>query len=361
MVRFRFGQYIFHTHGLKLERSGRKVPIRPKTALLLSVLIENRDRTVKKQELFQLVWNTDYVQDHALFQLISEIRKLAPDNELIRTQPNVGYQWVARTEVCSSRRFHIALAAAASVACLYASFSLFNPPSNEINSISQNGLQSILPAMSAYSKGVVALDKGEIEKAEKWLRFSLAENPDSTDSQLLLAEVLLQQDKLIASESLAQSVMHTSKNSAYSTSAAADLLSRIYQKQGSVYNALEYALKGNKELDTTQAFCTAEAFDLRIQVLSELLNKQSEFSVFSSSTQNSQPAFSDYLISSAANNADASETEKPDQSDTLKQCNQLKKSLPDDELSDCFELQSALNSPLRFVTRGNTLRFSGHS
>ena len=67
VIKYRFGKYIFCTHGLRLERAGRKEPIRPKTALLLSVLIENRDRLVSKRELFQLVWDSEYVQDHALF------------------------------------------------------------------------------------------------------------------------------------------------------------------------------------------------------------------------------------------------------------------------------------------------------
>lgn len=349
VVKFQFGQYIFHTHGLRLERAGRKVPIRPKTALLLSVLIENRDRTIKKRELFQLVWNTDYVQDHALFQIISEIRKLAPDSELIRTQPNVGYQWVAKTEVCRFKKTHCALAAAAGIVCFYASFSLLTPTPGEVNLNTQNGLQSSLPAMSAYSKGAVALEKGEFEKAEQWLRFSLAENPASIDTQLLLAESLLQQNKLTASESLAQSIMHGSENVAYSTSAAAELLSRIYQQQGSVYNALEYAIKGNDGLDATQALCTAEAFDLRIQVLSELLDKQSGFAIVSNQ------------IDGLTQVEEFNQTDNVTQSGALNQCARLKESLPDDELSDCFELQPAGYSTPRFAAKENPFYFSGHS
>lgn len=359
--KFRFGSFIFHTHGLRLERAGQKVPIRPKTALLLSVLIRHRDRIVSKRELFQLVWNTDYVQDHALFQLISEIRKLAPDSELIRTQPNVGYQWVAKTEVCRLKKTRFALAAAASVACLYASFSLWLPAAKEINAKPQSGLQTFLPAMGAYSKGAIALEKGEFEKAEQWLRFSLAENPASIDTQLLLAESLLQQNKLTASESLAQSIMQGSENVAYSTSAAAELLSRIYQQQGSVYNALEYAIKGSDELDAAQALCTAEAFDLRIQLLSDLLGKQSGFVASSSDAQLPDPDLVEYQISSIDLLPGSPETDNARQVAEPNQCTQLKKSLPDDELSGCLELQPVWSSTPKYAAKENSLYFSAHS
>jgi len=353
VVKYRFGQYTFCTHGLRLEKAGCKEPIRPKTALLLSVLIANRDRIVSKQELFQLVWNNEFVQDHALFQLISEIRKLAPDRGLIRTQPNVGYQWVAKTEVCRFTRNHLALATAAGIACLYAGSSLLNSIAEGVVSNPQKGHQSFLPAMSAYSKGVLALESGEMEKAEKWLRFSLAENPDSIDTQLLLAESLLQQNKLPASESLARSVMQAPESVAYSTSAAAELLSRIYQRQGSVYNALEYAIRGSEELDTSQALCTAEAFDHRIKVLSELLDRQSAIGVLSSSAQQSESGLHEYLISDVGVDAD--------QTVELNQCAQLKKSLPDDELSNCFEHQSVWYSTPEYAARVNSFRFSKYS
>ena len=348
MVSYRFRQFTFHTHGLRLERAGRKESIRPKAALLLSVLIENRDRIVSKRELFQRVWNTEFVQDHALFQLICEIRKLAPDCELIRTQPNVGYQWIVSTEVYRFKRARLAMAAAVGVACLSAGVSMTSSSTIGVDSNSPNGLQSFLPAMSAYSKGAVAFEKGELEKAEKWLRFSLAENPDSIDTRLLLAESLLQQNKLAAAETLAQSIMRAPENIAYSASAAADLLSRIYQRQGSFYDALEYAIRGSKALDATQALCTAEAFDHRIQVLSEWIGQQSEFGVLSSSPRKQEPGFGENLVSSAGSSGnDPSET-----------CSQLKKSLPDDELSSCFEARPLWYSAPEFVAKENAFIYS---
>jgi len=347
VVNYRFGQYTFHTHGLRLERAGRRESIRPKTALLLSVLVENRDRIVSKRELFQLVWNTEFVQDHSLFQLISEIRKLSPGCELIRTQPNVGYQWVVKTEVCRFKRAHFVMAAVAVIAFLYAGFSVISPSTEGGNSNSLNGLQSFLPAMNAYSKGAVALENGELEKAEKWLRFSLAENPNSIDTRLLLAESLLQQNQLAAAETLAQSIMQAPENFAYSTSAAAELLSRIYQRQGSFYNALEYAIRGSKELDATQSLCTAEAFDHRIQVLSELIGKQSEFDVLSS-PQKQEPGFGENLVSSAGLRGN----------DNYDECTQLKKSLSDDELSSCFEPRPVWYSTREFAAKENTFIYS---
>jgi tetratricopeptide (TPR) repeat protein len=243
------------------------------------------------------------------------------------------------------------------VACLYTIFSLLHPATEVNHSGTQNGLQSFPPAMSAYSKGAVALEKGEMAKAEKWLRFSLAENPASIDTQLLLAESLLQQNKLTESESLAQSVMQVSDGFAYSTSAAAQLLSRIYQQQGSVYNALEYAIRGSKEVDSTQAICTAEALHLRIQVLSELLDSQSGLVTLSNSIQRPTADFGGLLIS----NAVLPETDRSDPSDQFKKCARLKKSLPDEDLSNCFEPPTEWYLTPKYAAKEQLFYFSGRA
>ncbi|PAJ73857.1 hypothetical protein CJF42_13545 [Pseudoalteromonas sp. NBT06-2] len=90
MSQYKFDQFQFNSQGYQLTKNKNKHSLHPKTALLLAYLIENRHKISSKKELFQSVWQTEHVQDHTLFQVISEIRKLS-SNELIRTQPNLGY------------------------------------------------------------------------------------------------------------------------------------------------------------------------------------------------------------------------------------------------------------------------------
>lgn len=53
-----------------------------------------------------------------------------------------------------------------------------------------------LPGIRALAKGVVAMEEGEHDAAIAWFEFVLAENPQASEARLLLAESLIQQDRL---------------------------------------------------------------------------------------------------------------------------------------------------------------------
>lgn len=293
MAKYQFLNFCFDTESYHLHLNKRRHDIRPKTALLLGYLLTNRDRVLAKKELFEAVWQSEHVQDHTLFQLISEIRKLAPSEELIRTQPNIGYRWVIKTVPAQSGQLFSKYSMAAGVvaaslmtAAVSFSFNISTPGQKLSEShLTSDGSRllsdttpsnaAIFPALSAYSKGLVALDKGAHQEAEQWLRFSLAENPDSAEAQLLLAESLYQQDEYEASEHYARQVLEQPKPSSYISSAASDLLSRLYQKQGSLFDALNYAVNGTALLDASQSQCTYEVLDQRIDTLKQLIEQQS--------------------------------------------------------------------------------------
>ena len=74
-------------------------PLEPKSFRLLQFLIENRDRVVSKQEIFDAVWAGTFVTDNALTRVIAQIRKAlgddSKDSRYIETIPTIGYRFVA--------------------------------------------------------------------------------------------------------------------------------------------------------------------------------------------------------------------------------------------------------------------------
>lgn len=86
------------TEQFELRRGGQAVPVEPQVFDLLRLLIENRDRIVTKDELFEKVWEGRIVSDATLNSRINAARKAIGDNgtdqRLIRTAPRRGYRFV---------------------------------------------------------------------------------------------------------------------------------------------------------------------------------------------------------------------------------------------------------------------------
>ena len=68
--------------------------IRPKTLALLLFFIQHKDDITSKQELLDQVWQSAGAKEHVLFQSIKEIRSIFSGLTVIKTHPNVGYQWL---------------------------------------------------------------------------------------------------------------------------------------------------------------------------------------------------------------------------------------------------------------------------
>jgi len=323
MSQYKFEQFQFNTENYQLTKNKIKHTVRPKTAMLLAYLIANRHKIISKKELFKSVWLTEHVQDHTLFQVISEIRKLSK-NELIRTQPNLGYQWVASTSEIKNTPQKVYLSIAATILCL-ASSALFFTSNNQANINNSN-----LPAITAYSKAVVALSNGDNQEAQKWLQFSLKENPESTETKLLLAESLFQQSNLTASESYAREVLNNKIASSYNYSMASDLLSRIYAKQGLAFDALQYAINGANVLKASQSVCSIAATDERVTSLLKIIDD----------SHNSQQQKDKIAESYYKNNKDYQDNLKQNKlySDM---CEQIKKPSIHDKKAVCIPLKES--------------------
>jgi DNA-binding winged helix-turn-helix (wHTH) protein len=304
MSAYQFYNFQFNSEKYQLTSNDIQVNIRPKTALVLNYLIENRQAIVSKNDLFEAVWQTTHVQNHTLFQVISEIRKLT-NEDLIRTQPNRGYQWVAPTKVIavehnveieqvklssvksntvrSGRLQTIAMAASITL-LVCASFYLGQWSKQEntefvkANSFKGNIIKNTLvkganslPAINAYAKGVVAFEEGHYSQAKQWFDFSLLEDPSSIQSKLMLAESYFKQENYIRAQDVAFKLLDSLDKSSYHYSSTADLLSRMYAQQGLVFDALNYAITGANSLENSGSFCSIEVTDQRIEQLAQQL------------------------------------------------------------------------------------------
>lgn len=97
-MRYRFGDFVLSPARRVLAGGGRVVPLIPRYFDLLVLLVEQRDRAVSKQEIFDRVWTDVVVSDSALTQAIRTIRRTLGDDprdpRFVRTVSRRGYQFV---------------------------------------------------------------------------------------------------------------------------------------------------------------------------------------------------------------------------------------------------------------------------
>ena len=103
---YEFGPFRLDAARLVLFRGGKRVPLPPKAAELLAVLVEARGNPVGKEELFQRVWADTVVEEGSLTSHVSVLRKALGQsmdgNSFIETIPKRGYRFVG--QVTESRQ-----------------------------------------------------------------------------------------------------------------------------------------------------------------------------------------------------------------------------------------------------------------
>jgi serine/threonine-protein kinase len=96
---YEFGPFRLDPSQDLLLEGTRKVPLTPKAYQTLLVLVENRGRTLSKDELLQKVWPDAFVEEATLAQNIFTLRKQLRDDRdtalYIETVPKRGYRFVA--------------------------------------------------------------------------------------------------------------------------------------------------------------------------------------------------------------------------------------------------------------------------
>lgn len=251
MTHYRFAKFHFDTTTYTLTQGCEALDLRPKTAVLLSVLLENHQQILSKSELFEQVWQSSYVQDQSLFQAISEIRKLLAPLQPIQTHPNIGYQWTlpllqpkANLVNFSKNRRWVAAATAALLIVLAVGQ---NPLANDQRSMVITPSIASTPAMQAYNQGLRHLQSQDFNQAGYFFDLAQQENPRFLEAGLLKAEVLLSQQQYPIARHQAQQVLNMAKhnNEQYMQVAARALLSQISEQDGQLQSALEWALEAN--------------------------------------------------------------------------------------------------------------------
>lgn len=103
---YKFGEFRVDMQRYLLLRGKDPIQLSPKALKTLLVLIQNRDRVVRKDELLEAIWPDSHVEESNLAQNIFVIRKVLAEEKADRyivTIPGTGYRFAAPvTEIRSS-------------------------------------------------------------------------------------------------------------------------------------------------------------------------------------------------------------------------------------------------------------------
>jgi DNA-binding winged helix-turn-helix (wHTH) protein len=104
-VEIAFGEFVVDLDQRRLLRGDREIRLTSKGFALLQVLIENRPKALKKDELVARVWPGTFVGDNNLATLVTDLRTAlgdpAQDPRFIRTVYGYGYAFVGETSAQS--------------------------------------------------------------------------------------------------------------------------------------------------------------------------------------------------------------------------------------------------------------------
>src|SRR6267154_1035075 len=96
---YRFGSYLLDRRKRALSQDGSPIALTPKAFDVLLFLVQNPNRLITKEELFNAVWADSFVEEGNLTQNIFLLRKAlaqnSEDSGLILTIPRKGYQFAA--------------------------------------------------------------------------------------------------------------------------------------------------------------------------------------------------------------------------------------------------------------------------
>ncbi len=101
----RFGKFTLDTGLLELRGPDGPVPIEPKPLALLTVLAENTDRVLTRDDMIEAVWGGRVVSNAAVSTVLKQVRKALGDDgdrqDFIRTVHGHGHRFVAEVRIAA--------------------------------------------------------------------------------------------------------------------------------------------------------------------------------------------------------------------------------------------------------------------
>ncbi len=265
MGEYRFDRFRFDAVRGTLYDDGELIPLRPKTAALLTVLLRHAGQLVSKNVLIAQVWQRRQVQDQSLFQAISELRAALKPLDAIRTQPNLGYEWVLPLRRHAPRH-RVAQAAAVALVLLANGAALLSPIWRATPTTAESQYTAALPALRAFSIGMDHLQHQRFGAAGEFFSLAAQEHPTFLEAQLMAAESLLAagevDDARARANTLMQQAQATRNN--YLLMATLDLLSRADLADGNPRGALDLAREAAGSAREEGFACTAVAMEDRV-------------------------------------------------------------------------------------------------
>ncbi|MBW4933168.1 winged helix-turn-helix domain-containing protein [Marinobacter sp. F4206] len=153
-------EYRIDTSSYRITRYDRPVEVEPQVFTVLQVLIENRHRTVTKEDLIDHVWQGRVMSDAAISSRIKSARQAIGDDgktqRFIKTQHGIGFRFIGDVEIYPSPQDSPLLSAPSSVTANEATdhrpsivILPFNAKSEKENNILAHGLaHDIITALS---------------------------------------------------------------------------------------------------------------------------------------------------------------------------------------------------------------------
>jgi len=101
---YEFGGFRLLPTDRQLLRHGKPVPLKPKIFETLLLLVEKQGHLIEKDEFLKRLWPDSFVEEVALAQNISQLRKILRNGtaeEFVETVPKRGYRFVMPVELVS--------------------------------------------------------------------------------------------------------------------------------------------------------------------------------------------------------------------------------------------------------------------
>ena len=101
-MRLHFGEFSFDTERRELSDGKQVIHLTPKTLDLLRLLLDERPKIIRKEEIYQRLWPDTYVEEANLSVHVSELRAALRDDSkdprFVRTAHRFGYGFIGEVK-----------------------------------------------------------------------------------------------------------------------------------------------------------------------------------------------------------------------------------------------------------------------